>query len=221
MHKTCKKCGTSNSEHAQFCAKCGNQFSPLESAHGETTASNKITKIIVVAALVIVAFLVGTYSTNKAGRGDGTGYNADLDKAVSTVAVIMNTARSEASAKARDARRIADIKQLQLALELYYGSNESYPLSIGRGTTGSLVKTGYISKIPTDPVSNIIYTYAPLTKAGDATVATTCSSAQPCTSYVLLATLEDGNTVPNTSIKTNPLGGQNCRTTGVYCVSYI
>ena len=42
----------------------------------------------------------------------------------STVLASLNSARS----KARDTRRKADMKQLQLALELYYDSNGSYPV---------------------------------------------------------------------------------------------
>ena len=41
----------------------------------------------------------------------------------SVVLASLNTAR----AKARDARRVSDLKQMQLALELYYDSNGSYP----------------------------------------------------------------------------------------------
>ncbi len=42
----------------------------------------------------------------------------------SVVMTSFNTARK----KARDARRIADIKQIQLALELYYDANSEYPM---------------------------------------------------------------------------------------------
>ena len=49
-----------------------------------------------------------------------------------TVLVSLNTAR----AKARDVRRLSDIKQVQTALELYYFENGSYPVrSSWIGTT--------------------------------------------------------------------------------------
>ncbi|MEK7082655.1 MAG: type II secretion system protein, partial [Patescibacteria group bacterium] len=52
----------------------------------------------------------------------------------SVVLASVNTAR----AKSRDARRIADLKQIQLALELYYDTNNQYPLgSQGSGTWSS------------------------------------------------------------------------------------
>lgn len=59
--------------------------------------------------------------------------------------------------KSRDARRAADLKKVQTALELYFSDNRAYlasgwqVLSSG-GTVGSALKTGnYISVIPTDP----------------------------------------------------------------------
>ncbi len=62
----------------------------------------------------------------------------------SVVLASLNSARR----KGRDGRRIADIKQLQLALELYYDANGSYPAAL---TTANLVTPGYISVIPSDP----------------------------------------------------------------------
>jgi type II secretion system protein G len=47
---------------------------------------------------------------------------------LSTLAVVsLNNAR----AKSRDAKRVADIKQVQTALELYYTENSNYPNCIG------------------------------------------------------------------------------------------
>lgn len=96
----------------------------------------------------------------------------------SIVLASLNSARQ----KGRDARRIADIKQLQLALELYYDANGVYPAVI-TGTT--LTGPGYISTLPTDPSNSNNYTYAPL--------AATASSAT-CSSYHLGADLEVNGT---------------------------
>ena len=53
---------------------------------------------------------------------------------LSTLAVVaLNSARS----KARDAKRIADIKQVQTALELYFNDQNSYPSIAGTATLGS------------------------------------------------------------------------------------
>ncbi len=64
----------------------------------------------------------------------------------SVVLASLNSARK----KGRDARRVADLKQLQLALELYYDANPStgYPAAL---SVANLVTPGYISVIPSDP----------------------------------------------------------------------
>jgi|TARA_Y100000310_G_scaffold345866_1_gene471949 prepilin-type N-terminal cleavage/methylation domain-containing protein len=90
----------------------------------------------------------------------------------SVVLASLNSARQ----KSRDAKRISDIKQLQLALELYFDANGGYPSAI---STANIVTPGYIATVPTDPSSGSAYSYAAL-NAG-------------CTSYHLGATLEDGN----------------------------
>lgn len=82
----------------------------------------------------------------------------------SVVLASLNTAR----AKSRDAARIAQLKQMQAALEMYAVDNGAYPSSgaVWQGTTpgcfgggGSatlspLVSGGYISEIPEDPQPN-------------------------------------------------------------------
>lgn len=65
------------------------------------------------------------------------------------VMVSLNTARS----KARDARRVSDIRQLQLALQMYYDANGSYPAALT-----NLTPT-YISTVPTDPDGTSNYQY--------------------------------------------------------------
>ena len=94
----------------------------------------------------------------------------------SIVLASLNSARK----KGRDARRIADVKQLQLALELYYDANPSTGYATALGTTDSsaLVTGGFISTIPTDPQGNTAYSYAAL------------GSGTACTSYHLGTTLE-------------------------------
>ena len=89
----------------------------------------------------------------------------------SVVLASLNSARR----KARDAKRISDIKQIQLALEMYYDDNSNYPTEI---SSDNLVTPGYISQIPTDPSTGAAYTYAAL------------GSGATCSSYHLGATLE-------------------------------
>ena len=46
---------------------------------------------------------------------------------------IVLTSLSSSRERAKDARRISDIKQIQIALELYYDVNSTYPASIYTG----------------------------------------------------------------------------------------
>ena len=48
---------------------------------------------------------------------------------ISLLSSVVLTSLNSARAKARDARRLADIQQIKLALELYYDDNGSYPVS--------------------------------------------------------------------------------------------
>lgn len=74
----------------------------------------------------------------------------------SVVLASLNSART----KSRDAKRISDIKQLQLALELYFDSNNAYPAVSDLDSSG-LVTGGFISAIPHDPVGDAVdYNYA-------------------------------------------------------------
>ena len=77
----------------------------------------------------------------------------------SIVLVSLNSARS----KSRDARRITDIRQVELALELYFDSNNSYPIASawfgGQGNCWGTVTNNwvpglspnYIPTLPLDP----------------------------------------------------------------------
>ena len=98
----------------------------------------------------------------------------------SIVLASLNSARK----KSRDARRIADIKQLQLALELYFDANSSsYPA----GTSLSTLAPTYIPQIPKDPsLSTLNYNYQAIDSAGAA-----CATA-PCSSYHLGTGLAEG-----------------------------
>ena len=132
----------------------------------------------------------------------------------SVVLASLNTARQ----KGRDARRISDVKQIRTAMDLYYDSAQSYPLSIGTASSSVLITGGYISTIPVDPSTSAAYSYAPLETSGGTTLCT----ATPCESYVIAAVLENAsNTVLNTDTDTNPIGALDCTDTPVanYCVT--
>ena len=104
----------------------------------------------------------------------------------SVVLASLNSAR----VKGRDARRISDVKQVQLALDLYYDTNQSYPAGSGSASTTltALVSSNYISTIPADPTNagTYVYSYASANTDG-----TACASV-PCQSYVVKAMIEGG-----------------------------
>lgn len=92
---------------------------------------------------------------------------------LSTLAVV---ALGSARTKARDAKRLSDIKQVQTALELYYTDQGSYPVETGlvlgnatdgaclNAASGFMASTGctnaYMSQVPADPGSGSTpYTY--------------------------------------------------------------
>lgn len=63
----------------------------------------------------------------------------------SVVLASLNNARR----KSRDARRVADVSQLRLALELYFDANRDYPIT--GGLQAALVPT-YIPALSADPL---------------------------------------------------------------------
>ena len=87
---------------------------------------------------------------------------------IGLLASIVLIALNDARAKARDAKRVADMKQLVTALNLYYNDNQdSYPpvnpaavgpggweVSLNSGFLSSLSK--YISATPKDPINGYV-----------------------------------------------------------------
>ncbi len=67
---------------------------------------------------------------------------------------IVLTSMSGARNRAKDGKRISDIMQIQLALELYYDTNSAYPLDSGSQDTlysGDPKPLATFLKIPKDP----------------------------------------------------------------------
>jgi type II secretion system protein G len=112
---------------------------------------------------------------------------------IGVLASIVLASLDSSRKKGRDARRLADIKQIQLALELYYDQNNAFPPD--NGTTNGvytfdptlLTSAGYISAVPTDPLTGKPYPYVAY-NAG-------ASPGTPCISYHLGAELESPNHV--------------------------
>lgn len=131
---------------------------------------------------------------------------------IGILASIVLASLDSARKKGRDARRLADIKQIQLALELYYDANGSYPVAI-TGTT--LTGPGYISNLPVDPSNLANYRYTPWAASGTPSV---------CSSYHIGADLEASNSALSGDAdkttetagtgETNPSGLVLCTATG-------
>ncbi len=129
----------------------------------------------------------------------------------SVVLASLNSARQ----KGRDARRVSDLKQLQLALELMYDAqSQRYPIG---ATTAALAAAGsptfvptYISTMPADPQGGAAYNYQSLTAASAA------CAANPCPSYVLWATTE--GTKPSGTYNTAIAGIVDCSVATTYCI---
>ncbi len=97
---------------------------------------------------------------------------------LSTLAVV---ALGNAREKARDSKRLSDLKQLQTALELYFNENNTYPIADtaidlgtssticfssegfeGTCTTGAVV---YMNQVPKGPLAGEYYTFTGTTTA--------------------------------------------------------
>ncbi len=119
-----------------------------------------------------------------------------------------------AKSKARDAKRISDIAQLQLTLEQVYDKCGAYPvptvnpgtLALSTAICNSLTMGYFISSIPTDPSSGGVYSYI-------------IPASTPYTDYALRAKLENINGVLNDDIDNTPFPNFDCSDSlNYYCV---
>lgn len=123
---------------------------------------------------------------------------------LATLAVVaLNSARS----KARDSRRVSDLKNISTALELYYNDQSSYPvvatgttlgvsgstntLSSDNGFEGTASGITYMNNVPSNPSpGGTDYIYASLQEDG----ASACTTGS-CPKYSITFTLE--NPIPS------------------------
>ncbi len=80
---------------------------------------------------------------------------------IGVLAAVVLVSLNSARAKSRDARRLADVRQIMTALELFYNDNNTYPTS----SLGQLVAGSYLGTVPTplagaSPCNGTAYTYA-------------------------------------------------------------
>ncbi|MBI3632517.1 MAG: prepilin-type N-terminal cleavage/methylation domain-containing protein, partial [Candidatus Vogelbacteria bacterium] len=124
---------------------------------------------------------------------------------IGILASVILVSLGSARAKARDARRISDVKQLQNGLELYYSTFGRYPMfsevypggapdntyaytstacATANGPSGHCISPDYMPTPPTDPLSGVPYYYA------GHKVSTQLTSDTKCLTYHLGTTLE-------------------------------
>lgn len=128
----------------------------------------------------------------------------------SVVLTNLNSART----KARDAKRITDVKQLQLALELYYDVNRVYPATLASGGASELAPT-FIPTIPTPPSGSgqAVYRYSPLSVGGSGL----------CNGYHLGAVLEQNtnSVLTNDSDESGGTMGSGCGGGGTAVADFV
>lgn len=114
----------------------------------------------------------------------------------SIVLVSLNSARQ----RARDARRLSDVRQLQTVLELYFDRIGGYP------TVLSQLVPNFIASVPTPPSGGATSSYVYVPIAGGSGV--TCVGTSPganVVSYHLGAALEDAsNSALNSDLAAAP-----------------
>jgi len=87
---------------------------------------------------------------------------------IGLLATIVLVSLNNARKKARDVKRMADLKQIQIALEMYYDDHGYYPPSAcgwdcngyrystnGNSWIPELVNENYVDVLPVDPVNNL------------------------------------------------------------------
>lgn len=99
---------------------------------------------------------------------------------LATLAIVSLTT---AQRKARDTKRVADVKSIQSALELYYSDNAAYPTPADWADLGTNLGT-YLTQLPSAPnhANGEFYSVVLNDNAGD-----------DATEYVVGATLEDAS----------------------------
>jgi prepilin-type N-terminal cleavage/methylation domain-containing protein len=102
---------------------------------------------------------------------------------IGVLSSIVVASLSSAKANSRDAKRISDIKTIQVALALYYGDYLKYPITL------SALEPNYLAKVPKDPSNTAnggAYFYAPL-------VSTPFAACNQIIKYHLAAVFENSN----------------------------
>ncbi len=155
-----------------------------------------------------------SYEGCKGRSCGGGGFTlVELMVTISIIAIltgIIITNLTSSRSKARDAKRVSDLGQIQLALELYFDRCKQYPKQVngdrhisnamltvhngpGCSTSSSITLSSYISNIPTPPSGT-----------GETTYGYDVISVNAPTNYVLHTRLENYNEVLKDSTPTHP-----------------
>lgn len=117
---------------------------------------------------------------------------------LSTLSIL---ALNQARARARDTKRISDVRQIQTALELYYNEVGDYPADINPGEPIASTNNTYLAAVPTPPTP-VDGSGCPGTQP-EYTYAKTGSGVAGDASYTIKYCLgADVNTVPGNSMQT-------------------
>lgn len=121
---------------------------------------------------------------------------------IAILSAVVVVSISGSRSKARDAKRISDIAQIQLALEQYFDKCRSYPdgitvdsvttIGICKSTESNVPLGEFISVVPKDPSTGFAYDYAIATNKLD---------------YVLKAVLENNSVVLQDALTVFPASG--------------
>ena len=82
---------------------------------------------------------------------------------IGILATIVLVSLGGARKKARDAQRQSDIRQISLAMEMYYDDGQTY---LATGTIPTTIGT-YLPAVPTDPLNSTPYIYGWRDNTGD------------------------------------------------------
>ena len=134
----------------------------------------------------------------------------------SVVLASLSTARQ----KSRDAKRVSDIGQIQLALELFFDANQSYPstspsvystgVATVQGGVQALASLKYIPQSPVPPAGGSpLYIYRGITSTNVECGGLGANNTTACTTYALGVTLEraDNTVLTADADQTGTAGG--------------
>jgi len=122
---------------------------------------------------------------------------------------ILITSLTGSRAKSRDAKRVSDISQIQLAIEQYFDRCQQYPHPVGNGTVGALaadVTSGSCTSGGTSiTLGNFISQIPQTPDGGNSHYDYVINAASNPTDYILHTQLETNNAALQDSLKKSSL----------------